>query len=263
MSGALWRVIAASVAGASHVDGINQDAIGVLVDEDAVLLVVSDGLGSACHAATGSSMAVAAVLDAYRQSLVPHSKIVDGELIDMAKYARAMLFQHAVESDAGISPADLACTLLIAVADSEGTRVLQIGDGMLIGDKDGSDYQRLLVAIDHGATNLTSSLTGYDFPESIQVRALGPVRRLAVLSDGLDLHAFDFEEGRPYAEFFDRLFSRLDAPEFDQELLQAKLADYLRCEPVSALSRDDKSIILALRRDATAAAIDSSDATVS
>ena len=191
-----WRAVAASVAGAGHrARGVGcEDASAVEVTCDGrVLLAVADGAGSARDAARGSRIAV---------------NVAMAELAAGADVADVLLTARgALEDDAGATGAavgDLATTLLVARVTTETIATAQVGDGALALRRDGR-YE-VPAPDDKGEyLNETCFLTSSGWRAAARradVAAAG-VDGLAVMTDGLQLVAFDLASGRPHAPFFE------------------------------------------------------------
>ncbi len=123
------RLRAASVRGPGHrTDGLpNQDAVLIRRDRRGWLAVVSDGMGSRPRAAEGAR----AICWAARQTVTeqafdaPHSDFVQA------------IYRHWLErlEAQRIVPGDAVATCLLAWGQPDGRyRLLQLGDGLILGD---------------------------------------------------------------------------------------------------------------------------------
>src|SRR5437762_7611354 len=102
-------LLAASVAGASHVSRgvVCQDAFRVHEGDDAIVIAVADGLGSAARSDLGSQAAVAAAVDrAVELTDDPCRAAIEGVVA-----ARDAIEKLACVEDCEIR--DLACTLIV------------------------------------------------------------------------------------------------------------------------------------------------------
>lgn len=239
-----WRVMHAGIAGASHADGQSQDAHGWSTSRGWLLLVASDGIGSEPLSGVGSRLAVATVLGAFERDAVaadPDERSVRqwiGEAHD-ALIHEAAVNCHPVHL--------LGCTLLVMVADAHKIFCGQLGDGYCVRGDGENTYQLLIDPVDLGAANLTHTLCDPSFREHIRSVSGEAPLRIALLTDGLDMHTFDHEAGAIYGAFFDALFPHLEANNAQVEQLNTRLAAYLNSVAVAALCRDDKTLLLATR----------------
>jgi len=141
-----WRIAAASALGTSHakLGTPCQDAAAVKVfldkdGEDVLVVVVSDGAGSASRAEVGSWLTCSTILEAAEVYLIDRGKVRDIGL-DVAQSWVSMV-QEAIniraEDDKSITR-DYACTMLVAVVGHDAAAIMQIGDGAtVVSDDDG------------------------------------------------------------------------------------------------------------------------------
>lgn len=231
---AVWRPLAASVAGAGHRTRSTpcEDASCVEVLEDGTLLmVVADGAGSARLAAEGSSLAVAAAMEGLRSG-VPLAAVMEG--------ARSAL-EPVV---AGERMGDRATTLLVVrIAVGAGVvETSQVGDGAVVLRR--GDALEVLAADDKGEyLNETCFLTSEGWRSSMRIETVPSegVDGVAAMTDGLQLVAFDVSTGVPHAPFFAPFFSFV-AGDGDVE----GLAAFLASDRVAERTDDDVTLAVAV-----------------
>lgn len=240
-----WRVMGAGISGTSHADGQSQDAHAWQLANGWLLLVASDGVGSEPLSALGSKLAVSTVLDAFSRDVVSADLDQDAVRQWIGEAHRALAQKAAAD---GQPVHSFGCTLLVLAANGEQVICGQVGDGYCVGGDVGG-YRLLVDPVDLGATNLTHTLTDPAFAELVRTASDAAPRRVALLTDGLDMHSFDNEAGVVYAPFFDLLFPHLEASGAQDDDLNTRLASYLESDVVAALSRDDKTLLLATRAD--------------
>ena len=242
--GLTWRAVGASVEGASHVArGVGcQDAHGVVTAPDgSLVVVVADGAGSAPRAAEGSALAVEATLDTLDWLLAVESPSVAVERAVGA--ARA-----ALEESDDLSA--LATTLLVVVVGSEEVAVARVGDGFAVARLDDGSLELLSADGEREFLNETTFLSSSDWEPSVSVRPSTGVSGVAVLTDGLQLLAFDLTAGRPHAPFFEPLFAFAAAADCDAAS-EHELAAFLGSERVAARTDDDVTLVLCSRSSPT------------
>jgi hypothetical protein len=262
-----WRIVGASVAGASHASRGEacQDAYRWVIRSDGVLIAaVSDGAGSAPRSAEGAAFAVrraVAHIDAGLHDVREGRKKVDAEthmvgtseanrdaLRDLVASAfvdarRTLLEVARCES----ASADLyACTLACIVVGEDWMAAAQVGDATIVA-QGLSDDLTVLVGPQRGEyANETAMLTssGGPVPE-VQVVACR-ARGVALLTDGLLRLAVDGATKRAHAPFFDPIFDwarRAEPGDAARTALQA----FLGSDRVATRSDDDRTLLIGVR----------------
>ena len=240
--GLTWRAVGASVEGASHVArGVGcQDAHGVLTAPDgSLVVVVADGAGSASRAAEGSALAVEAALDTLEWVLAVEPPSV--AVVRAVGAARV-----ALETADDISA--VATTLLVVVVGSDEVAVARVGDGFAVARLEDGSLELLSADDDREFLNETTFLSSSDWTPSVSVRSSAGVSGVAVLTDGLQLLAFDLTAGRPHAPFFEPLFAF--AADCDAAS-EHELAAFLGSDRVAARTDDDVTLVLCSRSSPT------------
>jgi hypothetical protein len=249
-----WRIIAASMAGTSHLEkGLPcQDAHSFRVLPGGELLAaVSDGAGSAERSQEGACLAVKEALDGLEALLL------GGAPCDEVGWQVAItgmfdeIHQKLVDfADAAGTPLRaFAVTLTCALVTIDWLVVGQIGDGAAIAeDTEGALF--LTSRPQRGEyANEAFFLTLPDATRyTTVVAARRPVRALALTSDGLLRLALKLPGYEPHLKFFRPLltFVRETA---DETQAQADLADFLASERVCVRTDDDKTLLLAVRTE--------------
>lgn len=246
----MWRTIGASVIGASH--AVTQtrcqdhcayacvpDAYG-----DALVIAVADGAGSAPASFHGAKTAVDAAIAHVVTSLDERGTAADTAVIASAfASARARVLETADEY--GHYARDYASTLLLVLATAETTLAGQIGDGAIIVD-DG--LLRALTWPQQGEyANATSFLVDDDALERLVLAQAGPASRIAVLSDGLQNLALQYQTREPYGPFFTPFFDYLAAATKSDAEVEQELREYLDSAVVNERTDDDKTLVLSVR----------------
>ncbi|WP_170928431.1 PP2C family serine/threonine-protein phosphatase [Deinococcus hopiensis] len=245
-----WLLAGASVRGTSHIASGTpcQDAHTIRAcqtsgEEGVLIAVVSDGAGSARHAEYGSR-AACDFISTRVEHLLCSSGLSLEDLNPDSLISEARAHLEALADAMECEPRDLACTLLCAVVFPQAALFFQVGDGALIyGDEDldvaawpsGGEY-----------ANQTDFVYAAR-PEQVHTRRIsGTVRKLAMVSDGLQMVCLRLQEQRVHPAFFARFFQALEASS-DRELFEGALARTLNNERINASTDDDKTLVLALR----------------
>ena len=248
-----WRVAGVSARGSSHLKSGDpcQDAHAWRVLPCGTLVVaVADGAGTAALAELGAALAVNSALSSAcdRLEALPTSRMPEDDwhrvLSGCAKEALQAVARDAANRN--MLPRDLACTLLVAaVIPGETVVAIQIGDGAVVAREiDGEPF-----AVTRPAPgeylNETVFLTSAGALESASFAIRhGPVDRLAVLTDGLQMLALRMPSGDPHPGFFDPLF-RFVAESTDTDATDKTLATFLDSTRVRERADDDLTLVLA------------------
>lgn len=244
-----WTLLGASVAGASHRRRGTpcQDAHAIRVSGAGLVIAVADGLGSCERSAVGSASAVATFVELARLG-------VDmGSPSTLAGWRQLMLEAHqvAVErislaADAEGRPVnDFATTLLGVVITPTLVISLQIGDGAIIIDDD--DGCRSLPATPSGEfANQTATVLSPSAAADavICVQHSMSVRRVAVLTDGLERLATDTRTRMPSTRFFDPFWNGAQSG-----LSGVELGSWMGSERVASSADDDLTLVVAARQE--------------
>ena len=240
-------MIGASVAGTSHLDRSVpcQDAHASAVTADGCLVVaVADGAGSAPRSQEGARAAVEAAVTSVLASQEEARGPVGADVARNGIAAGRDAVLAACDDD---DPRSLATTLALVVVDRHAVAAAQVGDGSIVIRTAG---ELLLVgpAARNEFLNETCFLTSSGWADDLRVDVVerdGPhpsiVDAIAVMTDGLQLLAFDMVASRPHPDFFRPLFEWGSRDDADDE----ELADFLRSGRVCARTDDDKTLVLA------------------
>ena len=229
---AVWRSLAASVAGAGHrARGVGcEDASCVeVLDDGTLLMAVADGAGSAPRADEGSTRAVDAAMEAMRA----------GVALDAVMEGARLALEPVV---AGERLGDRATTLLVVRVGGGVVETAQVGDGAVVVRRAGALE---VVAADAKGEylNETCFLTSDGWREALRFETVPAegVDGVAAMTDGLQLVAFDLSTGVPHAPFFAPFFSFVAG---DGEV--DGLAEFLGSDRVGDRTDDDVTLAVAV-----------------
>src|SRR5580658_5820755 len=236
-SAAQWRIAAASVTGTSHtrlgtpcqdyaITKVYQDADKY----DVLLVVVSDGAGSAAKAEIGSSIACSTIAEAVEVDLADGGRV---EAIDMdvarswLRMVRSAIATQA-EDDASVVR-DYACTLLVAVVGENTVATMQVGDGaIVVSDGEGWSWAHWP---QRGEFANTTFFATDDRAESQLAFASskGRIVELAAFSDGIEPLVIQYATQTVFEPFFDKMFPAVRAAKDEglNDKLSTALAAYL------------------------------------
>lgn len=249
----MWRFICQSVQGAHHrADGSEcQDsnlvrAIGDAA-EGALVACVADGAGSSAHSGVGSRMACEKIVEAAAAHFEEHGTLAKLEAADVLAWceaARKAIAEDADEHDRQLR--DYASTLCAAVITGGQSIFFQIGDGAIVGRRNGV-FGVVFWPQSGEYINTTNFLTSHEFLEQIQVCTVaGEFSDMALLTDGVERLALRFDSQTPHPPFFEPLFGALRAVD-NIDALTAELGQFLQSDAVQIKNDDDKTLLLACR----------------
>lgn len=252
-----WRAVAASVTGASHgkSGAPCQDSYRLEIFSDfgpVVILIASDGAGSASRSDDGSELACRELLDNIRLYLEE-----GGALCDVTRELASTWVENAAEAvqlaaqEQGLALREFACTLLAAVVSNEHALFIQIGDGAIVFLARGEDDWCIASWPQHGEyLNTTRFLTepasreGFEFTLTAQ-----PIYEVAVFTDGIEGLVLHYASQTVHSPFFDGMFPAVRASKANgiSEDLSRQLAGYLSSPEITERADDDITLLMASR----------------
>lgn len=258
----MWKVISSSAIGTSHQaltlpcqDYCLTEVVKIDDGSEYLIVLVSDGAGSAQLGGKGAELACSRALESISCSLKAsfHQQNQEEGLTEewvkqWVETIRETINKEAIE--VSLKPRDFACTLLGAVIGPRQGIFFQIGDGAIIVSS--GSVQGVVFWPDSGTyANETSFLTDENALQSLRIILVPtPINELALFSDGLQRLALRFIEEVPHYQFFDPMFAALrQTPIESCSILKDRLADFLSSLPINERTDDDKTLILATRRN--------------
>lgn len=259
-----WRYVAASVIGTSHekAGGSCQDAndcqiYALPTGEKVLAAAVADGAGSAVCGGEGAAKTCHALLGLMKEHLCSGNAI---ELITKDTVNSWLTtIQILVEEEAKAvsrERRDFACTILGLIVGESCAACLQVGDGvMVLADSEEHSYGHVFWPDRGEYANTTHFVTEDDAIEHLQFESVK--RRIveaALLSDGLQTIALNYQQRTAHEPFFKGLFAPLrTAEEGCSRELSESLAAFLSSPRVNEKTDDDKTLVLASRTDSALA----------
>lgn len=243
-----WQVLAASATGVSHTKQQkgNEDAFAIASScTGDLVLVASDGAGSAKHAAQGSAFLSQTILK--QLSSFPNSTsryTLECDLLALLYKLKSNL--DALAKQEGQPAKAFAATLLAVKVMPFYTLALQLGDGAIIMQNQQDELSFLTQAF-HG--EYASETTFVSSPHALKqastaVAISSDIKALALLTDGLEPVAL--QNGRPFKDFFEPLF-KFATNEQDAAKKCRDLESFLSSERLNSRTHDDKTLIVASR----------------
>jgi Protein phosphatase 2C len=250
----MWRYAAAKTTGTSHSrenlpcqDSFRCQVISRL-HGSVLVVVVSDGAGSAVESARGSALICEVLSKEVAQSL-PDAIPSPGWLKGCVSRTRESLVAEA--ETLGIPPRQLAATLLCAVLTEQWSAFAQVGDGAIVTRELGTDSWAWLFWPQRGEyANTTSFLTDPNALDVAQIDTLPHAQdEVALFTDGIQHLVLHYEEQSVHSPFFERMMAPVRKSEANGEdpQLSAELVKYLGSDTVTSRADDDLTLVLACR----------------
>jgi hypothetical protein len=272
MSTGGWRYVAASVIGTSHekAGGTCQDANDCRIyalpsGEPVFAAAVADGAGSADCGGEGAARTCRALLSLMDEHLGSGRTIEEVTTDTVRSWITTI--QNLLEEDAKAvarERRDFACTILGLIAGECCTACLQVGDGvMVLADSEEHAYGHVFWPDRGEYANTTHFVTEDNAIEHLQFESVKRrVMEAALLTDGLQAIALNYQQRSAHEPFFKGLFAPLrTAEEGCSRELSDSLAAFLTSPRVNEKTDDDKTLVLASRTDSDLALSASPNAT--
>jgi hypothetical protein len=253
-----WRYIAASVIGTSHekAGGTCQDANDCQIyaspaGEKVLTAAVADGAGSAVCGGEGAvrtCRALLGLMDEHLESGRTVEQITRDTVISWIA-----TIQNLLEEEARVvarERRDFACTILGLLVGESCAACFQIGDGVIVlADSDGHAYGHVFWPDRGEYANTTHFITEDDGIEHLQFESVKRrIAEAALLTDGLQAIALNYQQRTAHEPFFNGLFAPLRTEEAGcSRELSESLAAFLSSPRVNEKTDDDKTLVLASR----------------
>jgi hypothetical protein len=158
---------------------------------------------------------------------------------------RAALHERAAQL--GVTPRDLACTLVGAIVSETSAAFVQVGDGGIV-IREHTDTLKPVFWPESGEyINTTFFITGPNLADRVQFSASSRnVRDIALFTDGLQMLCLKYADRMVHEPFFRPMFHALRASA-EGLALTPQLESFLNSGPINTRTDDDKTLILATR----------------
>jgi hypothetical protein len=244
------------VLGTSHRSGGIECQDNHLCDEissregPVLLALSSDGAGSASRSALGSRLICEIIREQAVQYFIEEGrvKLLNQRLV--ASWVNAFRDEIILQADAaGTTERDFACTLVGSIISPSAAAFFQIGDGAVVYSAGTSGPYSLGFWPDRGEyENTTYFATQADFLDQLRFLLIEDhVPEVALLSDGLQRLALDYQTQSPHQQFFSAFFPAIKkTPASGLARLQQQLCEYLDSPRINERTDDDKTLVLAV-----------------
>jgi hypothetical protein len=226
---------------------------------DVLIVVVCDGAGSASLSHLGATATCSFIVARLEELLGDCGRVQDFTrevTTNLVLDAQSNL--KGTAEAAGATTRDLACTLVTAVVGTDAAAFFQVGDGLtVVGPRNEPDDEFSWVFWPERGeyANTTSFLSDELVVERLQHAVVDhAIDEIAVLSDGIQSLVLNYREHAAHAPFFLRMLSPLRNNDSAGHIgpLSEALATYLDTDAINERTDDDKTLVLASRRAASA-----------
>ena len=215
-----------------------------------LLAAAADGAGSASESYRGAALACRTALRHLEETLgsgkqLPDIK-TDGEAALKEAFTQA---REAVLAEAGkmkLPARELASTLLLVAATPEAICGMQVGDGAALLLKPGDEMEAVTQPPEAEYLNETFFLVMDNALEMARQRTVtGPVKGVALFTDGLQMLALKMPGAQPHTPFFAPLF-RFVAAESSEQARREQFQKFLMSPRITQRADDDLTLLIAV-----------------
>ncbi len=250
-----WKAIGDSVTGSSHTqtnrpceDAISFGIVDISKTNQVLVCCISDGAGSAKHAAAASAYVTSKTIDILTEKLLAEPIISEEDIYLIAEELYEGLTLMAQDLQDPVY--EFSCTWLGAIIYENRAIFFQVGDGVVIrSDKTG--YYSHIWWPDNGEyQNSTCFLIDDKHLGNLRITVIDEqINEIALLTDGLQLLALSVENQNVHQPFFTALYKVLRMADDEEKLstLNTRLAEYLDSSMINNRTDDDKTLFLATR----------------
>jgi hypothetical protein len=258
-----WKAIGQSVIGTAHVtvgktceDSVAYAQVETLpaslkggdVTDHILVCCVSDGAGSATHAALAAEFVTERVVDYACDNFLSDQSLTEGGIYAMLEEVYEGLMSEAADKETELN--EFSCTLLACIIMNNKAAFVQIGDGAIVRN-DGSDFYNAVWWPDNGEYQNTTSFLVDDrtFGNARISIVEEAVNEVAIFSDGLQMLTLNTESASVHQPFFSDLFKYLRMADNEDKInvLNRKLTEYLDSATINNRTDDDKTLFMATR----------------
>lgn len=263
MDGQLWKYISSSVTGASHAETntpCQDSCICEVIDGSSgsrvLVVVASDGAGSAKRAEAGSDLTCSFLVEQLKLHLANGARVRDLKRDRVETWISELRDEIALRAEAeeGLSVRDFAATLLATVIDEDSAAFFQVGDGAIVipGDEE-ETYGWVFWPQQGQYANETNFVTDQNARLKLEFALVSHrVDEVAVFTDGVQSLALHYESRQAHTPFFLSVFRWLrSAPNGRLNEFQDSLISFLNSEKINERTDDDKTLALATRLPVT------------
>lgn len=245
-----WKLIGASEAGTAHIQSGKgcEDACVYKTVNNVLICCVSDGAGSAAHAAEASKLVTGRMANKLSLLAEGATQIMEADVYAIVEEIYEELADVARQADTPLE--EYSCTLLGCVIYPERAIYFQMGDGAIVREA-GKDNYVVVWWPDNGEyENTTSFITDSELMTQMRVSVIEEqINEVAIFTDGLQRLVLNMSDKTVHLPFFVPLFTALGMADnmAKTTILTEKLKQYLQSPAINGRTDDDKTLFLATR----------------
>lgn len=258
MKSSNWRIAHASAIGTAHINqGTEcQDRLACEIietnDGEVLIAVVADGAGSTTDGQIGAEIACRFFIEEVADFLNSRDASVNSLSLEFGRFWISYFQQKVAETakTAKKTVRDYASTLVGAAIGENHSAFFQIGDGGAVFSTSGEaeSYQFAITPEESEYVNVTEFLTDENASEKLRFVLIEErVEDLILFSDGIFAVAVDYQTNQPHEPFLMPMIAPLRNGTGNN--LNEKLVNFLGSAKMNEKTDDDKTIILATRRE--------------
>lgn len=252
-----WEWVSATAVGTSHLRinrGCDDSGACIFVPgkhEAALVVVCSDGAGSAQKSSVGSRIVVRAFCRNVSKFLKSGGTIrgISREVAsDWLDDIRGRI--EIVSRSFGLVRREFAATLVGFVVGEVEAKILHVGDGAAVHRLADSDAWAVSSWPSHGEYASTTYFVTDDPEPSFNLSEIsGSICELGVFTDGIEHLVLDFSTKRAFDPFFNQMFLGFKPEGIGRNRnLSRHLSSYLKSPIICEKTDDDKTLLLARRK---------------
>lgn len=254
-----WRVAHASVIGAAH-SAQNTECQDRFIcrsietkEGEILIAAIADGAGSTSSGQIGAELACRIFAEEAEDFLKTTAASLHSLNADFGKYWLEF-FQKSISEIAEKEQKpvrDYASTFVAAIVGEHNAVFFQVGDGAALysSAEKPEEYVFGIDPIETEYANVTDFLTDREAFSTIRFKQTDTlIENLILFSDGIFAVAVDYKTNQPHAPFLRPMIAPLVSGQ-NVENLNAKLANFLASPKINEKTDDDKTLILASRRN--------------
>jgi hypothetical protein len=251
-----WRIASASSTGTGHLSKAVecQDsscfsfAKSIRGEEKTLLIVVSDGAGSAAYASRGSRLVCNSIVDCAQYWLrksIPAD--LSGLLLHSAGHARQALLKAA--NAEGVSISEFSATCLCLLITENSLAALQVGDGLIVVENGSGSIGPVFWPRKYEYANTTTFLTSRNWFQDLQYSQwIGSPRSFFICSDGIQ-SICSYSQSMAVVPSFVDAFKKVlsdESPGYSSEASK-RILTFLDSEQVCSRTDDDKTVFVGIK----------------
>jgi hypothetical protein len=220
---------------------------------DILLVVASDGAGSAAKSEIGSQLTVDSFMTQFGEAVQTLSlnEIDRPFTLNWLQKLNAKIVDKAAEEN--LHPREFSCTMLAAIIGSDSAIFFQVGDGAIVVSELGSIDYAYIFWPQHGEfANQTNFLFQENIADTLEFAFVSKtLETISIFTDGIERLVLDFSSKAVHSPALRPIFEWLAKCEPSlNEAPSAAFTAYLTSDFINSRTDDDKTLVMATRAPA-------------